>query len=174
MGICDEVRKKKVNEIDFEVAIPSEDVNKKIYFLDNTEFTDPKTKKQHNHDFLTELNEKNTKLYINNKEEKYKKFFFPEQKGIYRFKLVFSKKLVNCSYMFYNCKNLLKIDFSNFNSDNVKDISYMFYCCTNLLDIKFANFNTINVTNMGCIFKGCKTLKKSKVFTKDKNILKLL
>ena len=170
MGICWDSRNKEnkskknswstPNEIYFEVVIGEDDINKKIYFLDNTDFTDPKTKKKHDHDFLTELNSSNTKLIIIDKETEYKKYFIPNQKGIYRFKLVFSIKMTNCSYMFYNCKNLLKVDFSKFNTDNITDISYMFYCCNNLLDINFTNFNTSNVTNMAFMFYFCSYLTK--------------
>ena len=170
MGICYENRDRNntsnkiessiSNEIYFEVIVPEEDVNKKIYILDNTEFTDPHTKEKHNHDFLTELNTSNTKLIINDKVTEYKKYFIPNQKGIYRLKLVFNIKMKNPSHMFYNCKNLIKVDFSKFNTDNVTDISYMFYCCNNLIDINFTNFNTKNVTNMAFMFYFCSYLEK--------------
>ena len=55
MGICYDSRNKKnisktnscstPNEIYFEVAIGEDDINKKIYFLDNTYFTDLRLKK---------------------------------------------------------------------------------------------------------------------------------
>ena len=54
----------KKNEIKLEVKIEKEDINKDIYFLDNT----------FDHDNLKELNELNTEIFINNKKYKYIKF----------------------------------------------------------------------------------------------------
>ena len=78
------------NEIKLTVKIEKKDINKKIYFLDNTDGTDIEVefkenknseigfdpiKEEHHHDFLKELNESNTELYINNKKYKYEKYF---------------------------------------------------------------------------------------------------
>ena len=49
---------KRINEINIILEISKKDINKIIYFLDNT----------YNHDKLKELNENNVKLYINKKE----------------------------------------------------------------------------------------------------------
>ena len=54
---------KRINEINIILEISKKDINKIIYFLDNTE----------EHDNLKELNENNVKLYINKKEYKYTK-----------------------------------------------------------------------------------------------------
>ena len=62
------------NEIDILIVIKKEDidkVNKKIYFLDNDK----------NHNALNELNMSNTKVYINNEESKYIRYFEPKKKG---------------------------------------------------------------------------------------------
>jgi len=159
MGICGQ--SKLINELYFEVVIPSEDVNKKIYFIDNSEnFTEPITKKKHNHDFLPEVNERNTQLYINYKKTKFQKFFIPDQKGIYRFQLKFDIELSDCSYMFYNCKNLLRVDFTKFKTNYLSDVKYMFYCCSNLIDINFTFFDTYTVTDMSFMFYFCIHLEK--------------
>ena len=48
--------------------IEKEDINKDIYFLDNTndKYYNGVKFEEHYHDNLKELNESNTKLYINN------------------------------------------------------------------------------------------------------------
>ena len=75
------------NEIKINVKISKDDINKDIYFLDNTDcFIDDKGIK-HYHDNLKELNELNTELYINDKKYKYKKYFNPDKEGIYIIKL---------------------------------------------------------------------------------------
>ena len=88
-------------EIILLLKIEKEDINKKICFLDNTDYIDDETKKKHYHDNLKELNEINTKLYINKKEYKYSKYFFPSKEGIYEVKLIIQIEMENCSYMFY-------------------------------------------------------------------------
>ena len=71
----------KKNEIKLEIKINKDDINKDIYFLDNTNDTYNNIK--HYHDNLKELNESNTELYINDKKYKYKKYFNQDKEGIY-------------------------------------------------------------------------------------------
>ena len=47
--------------------------------------------------------------------------------------------------MFYNCHNLIKVDLSSFNTQNVKEMSEMFSCCYNLIKVDLSSFNTKNV-----------------------------
>ena len=66
-----ELQKKIKNQINIKLKIENKDINKDIYFLDNS---------NHKHIHLTELNESNTELYINNIKYKYQKYFKPEKK----------------------------------------------------------------------------------------------
>ena len=169
MGICGQSSSDIINELYFEVAVAAEDVNKEIYFLDNTKFTDPKTKKEHKHDFLSEVNEHNTQLYINYKKTKFQKYFIPTQKGIYRFRIKFDKELTDCSYMFYGCTNLIRVDFTKFKTNYLKKVEYMFYCCTNLIEINFTFFDTYNVTDMSFMFYFWSHLEKLDIGIFDTN-----
>ena len=47
----------------------------------------------------------------------------------------------NMSYMFYNCHNLIKIDYSSdyTKSNMIRDMSGMFYNCTSLISFQFTN-----------------------------------
>ena len=76
------------NEIRIELKINEEDVNKNVYFLDNSIFNS----------YLEELNESNTELFINEKKYEYKKFFIPAKEGNYniKIKLDFLKIVVIC------------------------------------------------------------------------------
>ena len=65
------------------IKINNEDINKDIYFLDNTDGFEDNEGIKHYHDNLKELNESNTELYINNKKYRYKTYFLPEKEGIY-------------------------------------------------------------------------------------------
>ena len=137
------------NEIDIVVDIGKEDINKEIYFLDNYD-------EKHNH--LNELNKTNTKLYINNKELEYKKYFKPLKEGKYNIKLKFNISLTDCSYMFAGCKNITKIDFIFFNTKDITNMEHFFSNCNYIESINLSSFNTKNVTNMSCMFSNCNNL----------------
>ena len=118
---------KKINdEINILIKINKEEINKEIYFLDNYEYKDEKGR-IHLHDNLKELNELNTKLYIDNEVKDYKKYFIPEKERIYNIKLKFNINLNDCSYMFAGCKNIIKINFNLFNSKNIINMNVKIY-----------------------------------------------
>ena len=139
-----------VNEIEIKVNIEKEEINKEIYFLDNTDYID-ENKIKHYHDNLKELNETNTELYINKNKYKFKKYFKPEKEGVYKIKMKFIN-LKDCSFMFAGCKNIKNINFTKFNTKYVKDMKYMFSGCINLKKLDLSIFNTENVTNMEGMF----------------------
>ena len=150
------------NEIKLIVKIEKEDINKQIYFLDNTNgdlYINGNWEK-HYHDFLQELNDSNVELFINNKKYKYQKYFVPEKEGKYEIILKFNIILKDCSFMFYNCNNLINIDLSTFDTKGVINLGGMFYGCSNLTKIDLSSFNTLNVTNMGGMFYNCSKLEK--------------
>jgi len=122
-------KEKRINEINIIVEISKISINEKIYFLVNTE----------KHDNLKELNENNVKLYINNKEYKYAKYFKPDREGIYQIKLLIFIDMTNCSYFFYDCKNIKQIIFTNFNTNNVTNMSHMFK-----MEYYYSNLSTLS------------------------------
>ena len=159
--VLNDYLKKNKNELIFTLTIIEEEVNKKIYFLDNTnkKYGENEKEVEHKHDNLQELNVNNTKLYINNEKVIFNKFFIPTEKGIYEIKLEFKTKLKNCSYMFCGCKNITKINLSSFNTQNVTDMKYMFHECFSLSALDLSSFNTENVTDMQRMFFSCIKLK---------------
>ena len=165
--------KKNANEIKLTIKIGKNGINKKIYFLDNTdgnvevgikeneksEIGFDTIKEKHYHDFLKELNELNTELYINNKKCKYEKYFIPDKEGEYIILLKFNILITDRSFMFYNCNNITNIDLSSFNAQNVTNMFSMFMLCSNLININLSSFNTQNVINMSGLFNRCSNLK---------------
>ena len=175
---------KKINEINLVINIKKDEINKKIYFLDNNNYNKNNLFSSH-HNHLKELNEFNTELYINNKKYIYQKFFIPKKEGDHNIKLIFYINLTDCSFMFSGCYNIKNInlfsfisnnvvkmnsmfsecyglenlDLSAFNTKNVMNMEYMFYCCKNLKDLNLSSFNTRNVINMEYMFFFCKNLK---------------
>ena len=158
------------NEINIIVNIKENDINKDIYFLDN--YKDISDKKEH----LCELNELNTKLYIDSKEYSYKKYFKFWKGGKYDIKIKLNKKLKDSSYMFAGCKNIISIDLTNFKSENVENMEYMFFNCENLRNINLLSLKVENVKNMGYMFYGCNNINldlSSFVIKKNVNMINI-
>jgi len=141
------------NNIKLLIKIENEELNKDIYFLDNTDglYFDG----EHHHDNLKELNELNTEVFINKIKYAYNKSFKPVNKGIYEIKIKLGIKIKDCSYMFCGCTNITSIDLSSLYSKKISDISCMFSGCSNLTNINLSFFDSKNVTNMRNIFSGC-------------------
>ena len=178
------------NEIDLVIKIRQKDINKKVYFLDNEYYDFEEEEYKNKHDNLKELDKSNTELYIDGIVEEYKKYFIPKEEKEYNIKLKFKINLIDCSYMFAGCKNIIKIDLTNFNTkyvikmigmfygclnmkyinlfsfktENVNDMSFMFYQCQYLKYLDLSSFDTEKVTNMSFIFSQCKNLKKLNIF----------
>ena len=67
----------------------------------------------------------------------------------------------NCAGMFQNCENLRAIRFGeNFDTSDAEDMKAMFYNCRNLTKLDITDFNTSNVTNMRNMFWNCKSLER--------------
>ena len=161
------------NEIKLSLKIGKEDINKNIYFLDNTNGDIIQNgKKEENHNFFKELNESNVELYINNNKYKYKKYFRPDKEGIYEILLKINTQIKDCSYMFFGCSNIINIDLSVFDTKNVSDMSYMFYECNNLTNIDLISFDTRNVNNMRGMFFKCSKLTNIDISSFDTNNVK--
>ena len=50
--------------------------------------------------------------------------------------------------MFCECENIIEIDSSKFNTDNVTDIKFMFSRCSRLKSLNLSSFNIQNVTDV--------------------------
>ena len=146
------------NKINILLEIWGADISKKVYFLDNHE-CEGKEDNKCPHNYLSELNESNTELFINGKKTKYRKYFIPEENEDYNYniELKFNINLTDCSYMFASCKRIEKIDFQCFNTKYVKNMESMFENCK-FRNIDLSNFDTANVTNMSGMFNFCDEL----------------
>ena len=60
--------------------------------------------------------------------------------------------------MLYNCRSLISLNLSNFNSEKITNISHMLYNCNSLLSINLANANIQNMRNKRYIFYNCNSL----------------
>ena len=58
-----------------------------------------------------------------------------------------------------NVKQIISVDFSNFNSLLITGLKSMFFACSSLQTINFRNFITSNVEDMSYMFDGCTQLQ---------------
>jgi len=141
------------NEIIIELMIGKYDINKDIYFLDNTDgiYNLDGKEVEHYHDNLKELNELNTELYINNIKYKYKKFINVKYEGIYRIKLKFHIEIKDCSFMFCECSNITTLDLSSFYTKGITNMSYMLYNISNIESLNLSSFDAKKIVEMSHI-----------------------
>ena len=142
------------NEILLSLKVYKKDISKKVNFLFNSDTIN------NEEDILKELNNSNTKLFVNDEEYKFEKFFIPQKEGIYKIKLVFNFYMTNCDYMFYNCRNIIDLDLSSFNTKEVTSMLGMFFGCSCLTFIDLSGFNTSKVKTMKRMFSCCNSLQK--------------
>ena len=78
--------------------------------------------------------------------------------GEYTIKYKFKSPLNRADFMFASCRNLKKIDLSNFYAKEVTNMSCMFMKCISLQDLNIGNLETRNVKDMRGMFHGCESL----------------
>ena len=83
-----------------------------------------------------------------------------KKSGKYKFTIVFDNDITNLGGFFEGCSDIISLDFSNFNTENVFNMSGLFNSCNKLKIIKGMNkFITDKVINMRSMFQGCKELE---------------
>ena len=101
----------------------------------------------------------NCKITIDDIPIVFSYFYKFNKVGLHRIKYSFEKNLIKTNDLFSNCFFIKSLDFSNFNSEYVKNMCQMFYRCKRLENINLSFFNTENVYNMSYMFYGCESLK---------------
>ena len=144
------------------IKIDEYGLNKNINFLGDLKPTNNAIFNFHDFGYdrqiLKELNDSNTELYINNKKYKFCRSFKANKEGINNIKLKFLVEIKDCSYMFFDCSELMSIDLSSFITNNLTNMRGMFYLCRSLKNINLSSFYTKNVTDMSNMFCGCGSL----------------
>lgn len=70
-----------------------------------------------------------------------------------------SVNMKSSASMFYGCRDLESVDFSNFCTDSITNMGSMFADCTKLSTLDLSSFKTTSVTNMDSMFYYCRGLK---------------
>ena len=71
------------------------------------------------------------------------------------------------SYMFYNCNNLIALDLSQLDTQNMTDMNNMFYGCSGLTSLNLSTLDTHKVTDMSSMFYKCSGLTALDLSTLD-------
>lgn len=69
-----------------------------------------------------------------------------------------TENVITMAGMFRNCKRLTKVDLSSFNTANVEEMGVMFLDCHSLTKLDLSHFRTSKVIDMGSMFSGCHQL----------------
>ena len=155
----DNLRKKEENFITAEIYIKEDEVNNKIRIINSyDEYQRIEMFKPLDVEKMNEEEIKTCKIQINESAIPFNYFHIFQSAGNYRIKYSFKDNLTKTNFMFFGCKSLTKIDFANFNTQNVDDMECMFHGCSSLKELNISNFNTQKVTNMGHMFYGCSLL----------------
>ena len=107
---------------------------------------------------LYSMFEKPKTIYINGKKQESisNQYDFKTENNI--IKLEWDEPLSICSGMFWDCSEIIEIDFSEFDSSKNSQMLKMFEGCSSLTSINFENFDTSKVIYMGYMFYGCHSL----------------
>ena len=113
------------------------------------------------------LSNMKAEVYINNKrvnlikEKHLRKIDYNFQEdGKYKFEIKFNEKVTDLTGFFEGCRNIISLDFSNFDSSQVTSMKCMLSDCNQLKEIRgMFKLKTKNVTNMKAMFQICKELE---------------
>ena len=136
------------------------DINNEIRIINSYEnyirccgYNNPNTKYQNEKEI-----KENCEITINGKKIDFSYTYEFKEPGNYKINYLFKNNLKNINYIFYNCSNFIKFDFSNFSTEKVTDMGFLFAGCTNLKNINLSNINTKDVINMNHMFYDCNSL----------------
>ena len=169
----------KMNEMIINYSIKENGVNKRIKMFDS---------------IFVDNNRDKLRLIIDGKEEDQLIEYYnnPSNKKDIQVKIIEKKPVTNMSYMFNNCKYLMSLDSTNWDTTKITNMESLFQLCSfdlleNIMINKFNNKNknnnfsiwkTPNLTNMRAMFCKCINLKEmpemSKWDTKNVKDMSLL
>ena len=99
-------------------------------------------------------------IYFDNSKEESNIDYIKKGKKVGIITIMIDKEVTSLKDLFYGCKCIEEIKFTNFKYNNITDMSYMFNCCTNLKKLDINKFKTKNVTDMSNMFRLCESLEE--------------
>ena len=157
-----EVNSNKNNKIIGEISISVFDIKERTQIINSFEnVKELNNYKNKENDWKYENKkeiEDNIQIRINDEIKNFRYYYRFKKQGTYKIEYIFKNPLTKTNHMLFGCKNIIKLDFSNFDTSQVTNMSNMFYNCNSLKKINLANFNTENVDNMSSMFSFCNSL----------------
>jgi surface protein len=74
-----------------------------------------------------------------------------------------TKKVINMSYLFFECYAIHEIILGNFDTSNIIDMKYMFADCVTLSSLNLINFKTKKVKKIKYMFYSCQYLENLEI-----------
>ena len=100
-----------------------------------------------------------TEIYVNNEPRNInttvKNLTYSENE----IRMKWNYSVTTCESMFRGLKNIIKIDFSKFDTSHVEKMNNMFTDCSSLTSLDLSHFNTSSVKTMRLMFYSCYSLK---------------
>ena len=103
--------------------------------------------------------EKPDQIYINgiSKDVASQYNFYEEENNV---TLIWRRSITNCKSMFHNCKYIIEMDFTRFDTSQVTTMMSMFKNCNRLKSLNLSNFDTSKVSDkMHDMFWNCLALE---------------
>ena len=151
------------NYIIAEIEIQEEQIDQDIKIINNIIKEDEEEEYLHlftKYLINNQINSSNIEIEIDGNIIPFSQNYKFKEKGIHILKYYINIKLSNISGIFKDCKDIVKIDMTNFNNENIIDMNSMFYGCESLNEVNLSNIKTALVKDISCIFKNCSSLEK--------------
>ena len=158
--------KKQLNNIITGVINIKED-NLKARIINSFENAKEELKRDHFQGIINQEDIKKVDIFINDQKIDFNYYYIFPKKGKYKIKYIFQDFLESTCFLFLDCDQLISIDLSHFNTENVKDMNHMFFGCFSLKEINLSNVKTQNTIDMNSMFCCCSSLKSLDVSSFD-------
>ena len=151
------------NIIISQIIIDSNKVNKEIQIISSFEhfkrMDNLSNFNKNKEEFENEKEIKqNIEIKINNNNIGFSFYHIFDKEGIYTIEYRFKNLLTNLNHLFYDCEEIINLNFSNLNTQNVTNMNGMFQNCKALKALNLSNLNTQNITDMNSMFFYCNSL----------------
>ena len=100
-----------------------------------------------------------TEIYVNNITAEISKTVKNLTDYENEIRMKWNYSLTSCDSMFQGLKNIIKIDFSKFDTSHVENMNNMFKDCTSLTSLDLRNFRSSSVKTMNSMFYSCYSLE---------------
>ena len=101
---------------------------------------------------------KSCEIFINDNKINFTYLYSFPNNGNFKIKYIFKDVLTSINFLFYKCRSIISLDFSEFNSSRITNMGCAFSFCNSLKNKNLSNFNTTKVTNMRFLFHNCNSL----------------